>query len=52
MVLLIWLWLMSMIILLGGEINAVISSMISTKSDEYWPREESVIKPIIKDYDV
>lgn len=47
-ILLIWLWLMSMIILLGGECNAVIFTMLNTKNGNYWPREESVIKNIIK----
>lgn len=43
-ILLIWLWLMSLIILLGGEINAILFSIDSSKEDNYWPRKESIIK--------
>lgn len=50
-VILIWLWLMSMIILLGGEINAVTTYMITIKDNNYWPREESVMKKFIKNSD-
>lgn len=47
-VILIWLWLMSMIILIGGEINAVTAYMLKCKCDHYWPRTESIIKQFIK----
>ncbi|MBP2025352.1 YihY/virulence factor BrkB family protein [Peptoniphilus stercorisuis] len=46
-ILLVWLWLMSLIILLGGEVNAIIFSMEMTKNNNYWPREESIIKKIL-----
>ena len=51
-ILLIWLWLMSIIILLGGEVNAVIFTMLNTKNGNYWPREESVLKNFLKDFHV
>ncbi|EFI41785.1 MULTISPECIES: YihY/virulence factor BrkB family protein [Peptoniphilus] len=50
-ILLIWLWLMSMIILMGGEINATLFSMKYFKSTTLWPRYESVLKNFIKDFE-
>ena len=47
-ILLIWLWLMSMIILVGGEINAIIAYLL--KNNDYYPREESVMNKFLKDY--
>lgn len=47
-VLLIWIWLMNMIILLGGEINAILFSMYSEKNTDILQRKESVLKNLIK----
>lgn len=44
---LIWLYLMSFIILIGAEINATLFSMQLFKTQNLWPRHESVVKNII-----
>lgn len=49
-ILLVWLWIMSVVILIGGEINATIYSMKHFKTTNLWPRYESIFKNLLKDY--
>lgn len=46
-VFLIWLYIMSAIILIGGEINATLFSMKHFESLSLWPRHDSVLKNIL-----
>lgn len=48
-VMLVWIWLVSLIILLGGEINAIIFSRRYFQELTLWPRNESVLKDILSD---
>ncbi|CDZ75524.1 Virulence factor BrkB [Peptoniphilus sp. ING2-D1G] len=46
-VMLVWMWIMSIVILLGAHINSVLFSMKHFKSTNGWPRHESVLKNFI-----
>ncbi|MDO5040488.1 MAG: YihY/virulence factor BrkB family protein [Peptoniphilus sp.] len=46
-VMLVWMWIMSIVVLLGAEINATLFSMSHFKSTNNWPRHESVLKNFI-----
>ncbi len=46
-VMLVWMWIMSIVVLLGAEINATLFSMNHFKSTNNWPRHESVLKNFI-----
>lgn len=46
-VFLIWLYIMSAIILIGGEINATLFSMKHFESLSRWPRHDSILKNIL-----
>lgn len=46
-VMLIWIWLLSLIILIGGEINAINFSKKYFPSSSLWPRHESVLKSFL-----
>ncbi|MGO3752209.1 MAG: YihY/virulence factor BrkB family protein [Peptoniphilaceae bacterium] len=51
-VMLIWMWIIGIIFLLGGEINATLYSINNFPSTNLWPRRESVVKNVIKDYEM
>lgn len=48
-VMLIWIWLVSLIILIGGEINAINFSRKYFPESSVWPRNESILKGILTD---
>ncbi|WP_268802050.1 YihY/virulence factor BrkB family protein [Peptoniphilus asaccharolyticus] len=48
-VMLIWIWLVSLIILIGGEINAINFSIKYFPESSLWPRNESILKGILSD---
>ncbi|WP_138159492.1 YihY/virulence factor BrkB family protein [Peptoniphilus catoniae] len=50
-ILLVWMWLMSIILLLGAEVNGVIFSMKNFKTTNKWPRHESFFKNLLKDFE-
>lgn len=47
-VMLVWMWILSNIILIGGEINATLFSMKFFKDTDKWPRHDSVMKSIFR----
>lgn len=48
-IMLIWIWLVSLIILIGGEINAINFSKKYFPELSLWPRNESILKNILSE---